>query len=495
MAEQKDENKDINFCKIETTVTMDEDTYEITEKETITQTTRGCIVYNIPRNIGIEYTDDGKNKIQLADEFKLNAYKYTEKIEDKSIVKIGVYATEQENIIYEDLWYIKLSVKSENQTEYIYVNFIRNMNKSLLDSTLKNINNINETTNPGAKITSNFKTFFDTDNIFKIIKNIASQLGIYKIILQDDAEFPCNNDLRYGIKAVQLRALMLNTDLDQNTWYSRQKIDNEGKPIGKSKLSIYQKSGFTPVKYKTTPITGCIQALQKVTCGKLLNVVNQLKKLLTRINEKDITYDIYKMRINEENDNLKIEYTEVKPINYSSICRDYHKNLDLLYTTFIKAGTNMTIHQYYESVCKEKKEEPTCCNIRGDILGYLRNSINSHVIIIKGIKNEEVQEQDNKDCYGEITQEMKEKLKIKNTNNPLVLPTRSASHTLLTTVPTSLPMRRASSGPHTITEPNDPIIVTKLFNLFYGTFEKLKYIFFKMELNLPKNEGAVAALP
>ena len=55
-------------------------------------------------------------------------------------------------------------------------------------------------------------------------------------------------------------------------------------------------------------------------------------------------------------------------------------------------------------------------------------------------------------------------------------------------------MTRASSAPPRITVAKDAIIVTKLFNLFYGTFEKLKYIFFKMELDLP-NEVASATAP
>ena len=492
MAEQKT-TENVNFCKIETTVSMNENTYEIIETEIITEIKRDCIVYNIPTHIGIEYTG-GKEKLKLTDRFELKAYKYTEKIEDKDIVKIGVYATTKEPIpihIYEDLWYIKLSVNSENDPPYIYVNFIRNMNKYLLDSTVKNINHIYNTANQQTtKVTSNFYTFFDTDNIFKIIKEIAKQLRISKIILQDDAEFPCNNDLQYGIKAVQLRALMPNTDVELGTWHLKQDPEKKSKD-DKSKLSIYQRSGFTPVKYKKTPITGCIKALQEVTCKTLNNTANQLKKLLTRINDKDITYAIYKIKIKEE-DELKIEYTEVKENNYSSICRDYIRNLDLLINIFSKAHINMTIYEYYKSICKEEKQEPTCCKIRGDILGYLRNSINSHVIIIKGINTKE---KDDKNCYGEITPGMKDKLKITKTSTSTVpvLPTGSASDNETAKVQPIQYMTRASSAPPRITVANDPIIVTKLFNLFYGTFEKLKYIFFKMELDLHDDDVAATA--
>jgi hypothetical protein len=486
MAEAKTDEQVIFFKKIETSVSMDEDTYEINEEELMTDTKRLCTVYNIPTNTGIQHTDDKKNKQQLPEDFKLKAYKYTDQIEGESIVKIGVYANINE-YIYEDLWYIKLSLKTYKEEECIYVNFIRSLNTSLLTSIVTKINTIGK-----YNIENSFKYFFDTDNICKIIKNIATQLHISKIILQDDADFPCNNDLGYGIKAVQLRALMTNTDIESNSWYLKQDIDQEGKPVGKSKLSIYQKSGFTPVNYTITQITGCIKLLQNFTCNTLKSTAEKLKKLLTRINDKDITYAIYKIKIIEQENNLNIQYEEVKENNYSSICRDYIRNLDLLISIFSE-GKDQTIYKYYESVCNPKEDE-SCCKIRGDILGSLRNSVNRNVIIIKGIKKDMGKKDNDQQCYGNVTIDMKNKLKITNTRNQRVIPIRSLSETPPTTVPTSLPMIRASSGSPTITVPNDPIIVTKLFNLFYGTFEKLKYIFSKMELNLTPTQGAVAAV-
>ena len=495
MAEQKSENteKTINFCKIETTVSMNEDTYEITEQKYINCTSRNCEV--IPISIK---NDD---KISTSG-FQCTAYKYTDE-DNKEYKKISVYATnnsgEDKSPIYEDFWYIKLTIKKDSDDKpYIYINFIRNINQNLI----KNINdNIETALKEGNQSQLNincpdeyrenkFTKELKIPAILDITKKIAKNLRITKIVLQDDAEFPCAGDLTYSIKALQLRALQINLADDwSSAGIAKQ---NEGK------LSIYQSQDFKPTKYTNTPIKGCIEALQTITCKKLYGVAFSLKKLFIRINEKETDYEIYKMVINKDEDKLKIEYSEVKENNYSSICENYIKNLDELINLLDKDKDkdDKKIGKFYDEFCDEfdenqkRKENYHCCTLRGKLLGCLKNSVNSYVIVIKG---RQVTNSNKETCCDSKLEGMNKLEKFRKIDIPKPTPSTSEPQQAGQQIPVVL--RRSVSEPTPLnTYPNGPIIVTKLFNLFNGTFEKLKNIFNHMECEVPLEQQALAGV-
>ena len=470
---------------------MNEDTYEITEEETVKIDTRKCNVFEININDGKDCKD--------GNEVKVTAYRYTDN--DTGQDKISLYATTNDGVdsvnpIYQDLWYIKLTVKEDEKGPYIYINFIRTLNLILVD-TIKN--KIIET--PKKKITDTLtdtlttepQNFghdveyiysFKVEHLLNIVEKIAKKCSCYKIFLQDDAEFPCNNEVKYGIKALQLRALNKKVNIqDLNT------------------LSIYNRHGFTISKYQNTDVVGCIQALQEITCQKLKEYAVNLRKLLIRINEKDMTINIQKMTIKDDDTqshDLKIEYSIVNEIDHSSICEQYIKNLDSLIGLFKtdEITGKDKIGDLYDKFCKEgnknvvdekinKRETPDCCGLRGKLLGCLRNSINSYVIVISGNKNPS--NQNKATCCDSNLKDMKDdgsKIFRKKQATPPLLTRASTQPQQQTTPP--IPQQSVSEPVELINK--TPIIVTKLFNLFSGTFERLTYMFFHMENILPKNE-------
>jgi hypothetical protein len=358
----------INFCKIETTVTFDEETYVSTETTNVVEFQRDC---------------------QLISVHNVVAYRYNEYDNDrKKQDKISVYATQkigdESSPIYEDFWYIKLTVKDEEKNQYIYINFIRAVNPTLITYINADIKKANK-----DYVALEYENLHNTKNIIDIIKAIASNCGINKIVLQDDAEYPCNNDLIYGIKALQLRALTT-LNLTDGTWR---------KP-GQGKLSIYQSYGFIPTQYTDTEIIGSIQALQSITCGQLKQVDHNLQQILTHIKEKEkeLSCNIRRMTINKDSNNLEITYSDVKPTTFQTILNNYIKNLNVLISLLndIKVDDNRKIGILYDEFCGEekgrrkeeekgrRKEEKTCCDSRGQLLGCLKNSVNSYVIVIKG---------------------------------------------------------------------------------------------------------------
>jgi hypothetical protein len=449
---------------------MNEETYEIEQAEKLQDHNLECRKFEITIN-------NGKNEVTVT------AYRY--KDPDTSEDKISFYATKNDGTsdkpIYQDLWYIKLTVKKDSGGEYVYINFIRTLNLTLVETIKEKIKTI-------GKQDINFSVnddiySFKVVHLLEIVKEITKQLKFYKIFLQDDAEFPCNSEVKYGIKALQLRALK-----------------TEMKDGDLNKLSIYNRHGYTISKYKNTEVIGCITALQKITCKLLLKNANNLRKLLIRINEKDMTINIQKMTIKDDgtqSHNLKIEYSIVNEIDHSSICNEYIKNLDeligLLNNPQISEGDK--IGDLYDKFCEEKKdggmdkyknvsreESDDCCGLRGKLLGCLKNSINSYVIVISGKTSNE-----NKDttcCDSNLKDMNEDGLKIvrKQQSTPVLARRTSTEQPQQQTTP-PLPQPSASEPLQPATK--TPIIVTKLFNLFSGTFEKLTYIFFHMENILP----------
>jgi hypothetical protein len=440
--------------------------------------------------------------------------------QDKHPEKISVYFTNTGEYIYEDSWYIKLSIKGDDKDQYIYINFIRTISNKLkteiitktYEAPIRDCDPISLEDN--LKLNDNYKqklienitqsntSFINSKLILDIIKAIASNLGIHKIVLQDDATFPCNGDLKYGIKAIQLRALNPENQNIQN-------------------LSIYGNKnnpdeGFKPTKYlqANDSMKGCIEALRKVNCAQLKKNAISLKKIISNIREKDENYRVFSMIIQEQgDDNLNINYNPVKPINYSSVCQQYIKNLDSLIKVLggekeSKEADDMSIYEYYEKFCepddkthsgkKNFKETDDCCTKRGDLLSCLKNSSNSYVIIIKSaLHKEDRSKSEETQCEAKVPEEYKVEIEknSKSTPQPLI----RAVSAPVSQIPPPTDLRRVQSEKrgkcqnHTKPETKGPIIITKLFNLFYGTFEKLKYIYHHMELNL--DSGGASAAP
>lgn len=459
------EEKGISFLKIYNVVTMDENTFEIVDKNSIELENRDCEI--------IEFTDD-KN-------FKIKAYKYTDTTSDTPQVKIGVYATNFDGYldkhIYEDLWYIKLTIKHDDVHDYIYINFIRNFDnstRSLVINNLRTADNYVDYESYAENISREKYQLYNSENILKIIKKIALACGIHKIVLQDDAMFSCANDLQYGIKAIQLRSLYHGIDISENWW-------NIGP---KNKLSIYQKSGFIPTNYKKTQISGCISAIQKINCSILKRSAIGLKNILSRIGEKDENYSIRRMLIKEGRSDLNITYTTVNSINYPSICQQYIRNLDSLLEILSECkNPELSIYDFYQTLCEKDKlvqETPDCCTKRGKLLSCLKNSSNSYVITINGIRKQtDIQ---NTCCDAEDD--------LEKDGNLFSLPMRRAISVIQNVKELPLKLTRSvSDKPVQTKKPTKgPIIITKLFNLFNGTFEKLKYIYFKMECKVSETD-------
>jgi hypothetical protein len=372
--------------------------------------------------------------------------------------KINVYSTTESGLsgdtrINEDFWYIKLTIKEDKRTHmpYIYVNFIRSV--------------------IGGVDRGKGYTDVKLPTIIDMIKNVTAKLGYRRIVLQDDAEFSCNNENKYTLKAMCLRA-----------------IDRDPKR-GLDKISIYSNYGFTPTKFKSEDIRPCIESLRSVTCGKLLDVSKKIKKILTRIDEKEINYYIYRMLIavnpSQPDDLIDVNYSDIKQIGYSSICQNYISNLDKLILYLNKGGesSDKSIYSFYQELCEQNPEDPQkfmeevkCCNLRKEFLACLRNSINSYVIITRGSSGK-IQEFDH--CIQEDSLANSSVNSESDINSEVEINSyerKVSSNIFNNTCSVNIP----DGYPH-IEDANKPIIITKLFNLFNGTFEKLKYIYNEME--------------
>lgn len=445
MAEENKNGGTIWLLIEDTVFTYNEDTYEIEQQ-----------IQN--RTEEKHYTQ--KIKIittQKPDKADKYAYVYTK---DDGKKEIWVYDTDKngdnkENPIPEKSWYIKLAIKGEESNKYLYITLIRT-------TTDMGGNNVN------------------LDDIFTEINEIAKSLNINRITLQDDADFPCNKKNNYGLKAVYLRAL--NEKINIGDDWADASPDT-------SNLSIYQKHNFRPTKYTKTKIQGCIAAVRQITCGQLKTACNNLIKIITSINEKGSNYSIYKMSIKPIDDSkdpnqdlLPIEYKEMEEVSYPSICQNYIKNLNELLSILPKdSDDTQTLYNCYKSLCTSEENEE-CCNSRSNLLLSLKKSINSNVIVIKGIVNKGIvnddgQKQDNC-CEPKISD-------ISPSGPPgPPLPTRGTTEPLPQTTSVSRQLRPTQSLPTPEIKPPRPIIVTKLFNLFYGTFEKLRFIYHEMEYKI-----------
>jgi hypothetical protein len=440
---QQDQLKIIHFIKTEQKVVLDEQTDEFQQQCYIAQKRRMCkIIKDLPLGVTAymfqEDSPEGESYIEdVVSKFKkINLY---------SVRNTG----EEDDPINEDFWYIKLTIKEDKETQnpYVYINYIQSVTES------------EERKYPEVKLA----------NIMEIIKRITPIVKCRRIVLQDDAVFPCDNQDKYGLKAMYLRALdTTRTDF--------------------SKISIYNNHGFTATKFKSEDLESCIKSLRSLKCRDLLETSEKIKKILTRIDQKEINYDIYKMIISPSPTNpkekLDINYTDVKQTSYSSICREYISNLDKLIVFLNKGEQHLdkSIYEFYQKLCNLKQgerdkfqETPTCCDLRKDFLACLRNSVNSNVIIVKGSRGK-IQQGDKciqLDSPKSLKNQPDSPTSLKNqldsfenkNEHPIFQNTCSVE------IPTQYKREQAGT----------PIIITRLFNLFNGTFEKIKNMYTEME--------------
>lgn len=194
------------------------------------------------------------------------------------------------------------------------------------------------------------------------------------------------------------------------------------------KLSIYQNYGFQPTK--KTEIEGCLKGLRSIKCVDLLADCKYIIETLGSINYS--TTSVYQIHV--QHTDLQISYTPIKAhkIRLQPIFSSYRSNLNEIITLIEKDGRDPNVSIY--DFCKVEKEDDDSCKLRKNLISCLENHINMNVIIVKG---ERGGDRSYTDCD----------LKI---------------------------------------EHDEAINITKTFNLFYGTFKKLNYLYNEMESSFSK---------
>jgi len=295
-----------------------------------------------------------------------------------------------DNPIEQDTQLVKLKIKNDGRSNnpYMYIDFINTHVEGQKDQ------------------------FPKLPEIIGIIKNITKEVDkkITKIMLQDDAHFYCNNEMKYAVKALYLRAL-----------------DNS-KQIGQ--LSIYETRKFTPTK--TANLQGCITALRNIMCSQLKESCIEIIKQIESINYS--TTSVYQIHV--QHTDLQISYTPIKShkLRLQPIFSSYKSNLNQLISLLNKDNLVISIYDFCKVDKQQQKQEK--CELRKNILSCLENDVNMNVIIVEGESRE------NKDEYTQCEVNIVERADKQVIN------------------------------------------ITKLFNLFYGTFKKLNYLYNEMELTL-----------
>lgn len=204
----------------------------------------------------------------------------------------------------------------------------------------------------------------------------------------------------------------------------------------KIKLSIYQTVNFRPIKQDN--IESCIISLRNVTCSDLYNASVKILDSLKNINYS--TTSVY--QINVQHTNLEVSYIPIKAhkLRLGPIFNRYRENLESLNSLLIEHKNS--IRNIYE-LCKIEKncKDESIYKKSRDFLSCLENDVNMNVIIVEGKDSEK--SPNATDCDVNKTVD-------------------------------------------TVTK--NPINITKIFNLFYGTFKKLDYLYNEMEMTLESSE-------
>jgi hypothetical protein len=200
-------------------------------------------------------------------------------------------------------------------------------------------------------------------------------------------------------------------------------------------LSIYQSYNFCPTK--EGDVRSCVEALRSITFRHVYVASHKILESLKAINYT--TTSVYQIHV--QHTDLQVSYTPIKShkIRLGPIFTRYRENLIKLSNLLgeFKDQANKPIYEFckIEKNCKEQKVYERSSKF----FSYLENDVNMHVIIVEGDPKVELEGQAKVEC---------------DVNKPL--------DTVI----------------------KNPINITKLFNLFYGTFKKLDYLYNEMYLTL-----------
>lgn len=201
----------------------------------------------------------------------------------------------------------------------------------------------------------------------------------------------------------------------------------------KDELSIYQNHKFKPTKEDN--IESCLETLRKISCLQLKQSCQQILNSLININYS--TTSVY--QINVQHTNLEVSYIPIKAhkLRLGPIFNRYRENLNKLLSLFTEdKDSNQKIYEF----CKiNKKSEEKDYKKSHNFLSCLENDVNMNVIIVEGEAEDSKTSSDHTDCDFNKTVE-------------------------------------------TVTK--NPINITKIFNLFYGTFKKIDYLYNEMVLDI-----------
>ena len=201
------------------------------------------------------------------------------------------------------------------------------------------------------------------------------------------------------------------------------------------KLSIYQKVGFDPTKQGN--IESCVNSLTSITCSDLYKASNKILNSLININYS--TTSVY--QINVQHTNLEVSYIPIKAhkLRLVPIFNRYRENLEKLNSLLREVkDEDKPIYNFCEikKDCNDEKIYKKSHNF----LSCLENDVNMNVIIVEG------EAEDSK---------------------------KSSDDTVCDVVNKTV---------ETVTK--NPINITKIFNLFYGTFKKIDYLYNEMVLDI-----------
>ena len=204
----------------------------------------------------------------------------------------------------------------------------------------------------------------------------------------------------------------------------------------KDELSIYQNHKFKPTKEDN--IESCLETLRKISCLQLKQSCQQILNSLININYS--TTSVY--QINVQHTNLEVSYIPIKAhkLRLGPIFNRYRENLNKLNSLFTEdKDSNEKIYEFCEI---NKKSQQKDYQKSHNFLSCLENDVNMNVIIVEGEEGEEGEEE------------------------------KSSDHTACD----------FNKTVETVTK--NPINITKIFNLFYGTFKKLDYLYNEMVLDI-----------
>lgn len=200
------------------------------------------------------------------------------------------------------------------------------------------------------------------------------------------------------------------------------------------KLSIYQNVKFRPNKQDN--MKSCVEALTNITCNQMYEASRKILDSLININYS--TTSVY--QINVQHTNLEVSYIPIKAhkLRLGPIFNRYRENLQQLNKLLEEVQNNhKKIYEFCKIIQKgSEREKPSTekdYERSHNFFSCLENDVNMNVIIVES----EGKREDFSENVCDVNKTVE-----------------------------------------TVTK--NPINITKIFNLFYGTFKKLDYLYNEM---------------